>query len=313
MNRPIVAFAAGSWQVPGAKALVGEHADVVDEDRVAEAAGLYCDSFKPPLIDAAYLDRAPNLKMICTATAGYDNIDIAECTKRGIAVSNSQGSLTEAVADAALLHIIAAFRNVAVGVQWARDGRWPKGPSPVGDDLAGATLGIIGLGEIGMALARRARACGMSIIYYNRTRRADDGSVDARYVPFNELLSTAKCIVLLIPLNAETRGMFGAAQFDLMNDAYFVNASRGAIVDTNALIAALAAKKLAGAALDVTDPEPLPPDHPLLGVPNVFITPHIGTATRQTRERMSMYGARNLVAGLAGKPLPQIVNPGVYG
>jgi glyoxylate reductase len=313
MDRPIVAFAAGSWQVPGAKALVGEHAEVVDEDRIADAIGLYCDSFKPPRIDAAYLDRAPKLRMICTATAGYDNIDVAECTKRGIAVSNSQGSLTEAVADVALLHIIAAFRQAGEGVQWARDGRWPKGPAPVGDDVAGATLGIVGLGEIGMALAKRARACGMEIVYYNRTRRPDDATVAARYVAFDDLLRTAKCVVLLIPLNAETRGMFGAAQFALMNKSYFVNVSRGAIVDTNALYGALASNTLAGAALDVTDPEPLPPDHPLFTLPNVFITPHIGTATRQTRERMSMYGARNLVAGLTGKPLPQIVNPAVYG
>jgi glyoxylate reductase len=313
MDRPIVAFAAGSWLVPAARALVGEHAETVDEDRLAGAVGLYCDSFKPPRIEAAYLDRAPKLRMICTATAGYDNIDLAECTKRGIAVSNSQGSLTEAVADVALLHIIAAFRQAGEGVQWARDGRWPKGPAPVGDDVAGATLGIVGLGEIGMALAKRARSCGMEIIYYNRKRRLDDATVAARYVAFDELLRTAKCVVLLIPLNPETRGMFGAAQFALMNKSYFVNVSRGAIVDTNALYDALVSKALAGAALDVTDPEPLPPDHPLFTLPNVFITPHIGTATRQTRERMSMYAARNLVAGLTGKPLPQIVNPAVYG
>ena len=313
MNRPIVAFATGCWLVPAAKALVGEYAETVGEERVSEAIGLYVDSFKPPKIDATYLDRAPNLKMICSATVGYDNIDVTECTKRGIAVSNSRGSLTEAVADLALLHIIAAFRHVAEGLQWARDGRWPNGPMPIGDDVAGTTLGIVGLGAIGMAVAKRARACNMNVIYHNRQRRSDDGDVDARYVPFETLLGTADCIVLLIPLNAETQGMIGAAQFALMKPtAYFVNAARGAIVDTAALIDALTTQKIAGAALDVTDPEPIAPDHPLLTLPNVFITPHIGTATRQTRERMSMFGAQNLVAGIAGTPLPQIVNPDVY-
>lgn len=313
MSRPIVAFAKGSWLVPAAKALVAEHAETVDEDRVSQASGLYCDSFCPPRIDAAYLDRAPHLRWICTATVGYDNIDLAECTRRGIAVSNSRGSLTEAVADVAYLLVIAAFRHVGEGTGWAREGRWTAGPAPVGDDLAGSTLGIVGLGAIGMAVARRARASGMNVIYHNRTQRPDAGTVDARYLPFDELLKTADCIVVLIPLNAETRGMFGAGQFALMQSSYFVNASRGAVVDTNALYDALVSKKIAGAALDVTDPEPLPPDHPLFSLPNVFITPHIGTATRQTRERMSLYAANNLVAGIGGTPLPQIVNPAVYG
>jgi glyoxylate reductase len=290
MSRPIVAFATGSWLVPAARALIGEHADTAGEDGIGAAFGLYCDSFSPRSIDAAYLDRAPQLRVICAATAGYDNIDVAECTRRGIAVSNSQGSLTEAVADLAYMQIIAAYRRAGEGLAWARDGRW----------LAG------------MAVAKRARVSGMEIVYYNRNRRFDDETVGARYVAFDELLRRAKCIVVLIPLTAATRGMFGAAQFALMNDAFFVNASRGAIVDTGALVAALQAKTVAGAALDVTDPEPLPPDHPLFALPNVAITPHIGSATRQTRERMSLYAARNLIAGLAGRPLPQIVNPAVY-
>jgi glyoxylate reductase len=312
MSRPIVAFATGCWLVPAAKALVAEHAETVGEDRIGEAVALYVDSFSPPRIDAAYLDRAPHLRAICSATAGYDNIDIAECTRRGIAVSNSQGSLTEAVADLAYMLIIAAYRHVAEATAWARDGRWTAGPLPVADDVAGSTLGIVGLGAIGMAVAKRARASGMNVIYYNRNRRPDDVEVGARYVPFDELLRTAKSIVILIPLNAETRGMFGPAQFALMNDTYFINASRGAIVETGALYDALVTKKIAGAALDVTDPEPLPVDHALFTLPNVLITPHIGTATRQTRERMSMYGAQNIVAALAGQPLPQIVNAAVY-
>ena len=221
------------------------------------------------------------MRAICSATVGYDNIDVDECTRRGIAVSNSRGSLTEAVADVAFLHVIAAYRHIGEGTAWARDGRWMSGPAPMGDDLAGSTLGIVGMGAIGMALAKRARASGMTIVYSNRGRRADDEAVGAQHVPFDELLRTATCIVVLVPLNGETRGMFGAAQFASMRSAYFVNVSRGAVVDTQALYDALVAKHVAGAALDVTDPEPLAADHPLFTLPNVFITPHIGSATRQ--------------------------------
>jgi len=312
MNGTTVAFATGSWLAPAARALVAEHAETADEDRVAEADGLYIDSYCPRRIDAAYLQRAPKLRVISTCTVGYENVDVEECTRRGIAFSNSRGSLTESVADLAYMLVIAAFRHAGEGVTWAREGRWLTGPAPIADDLGGSTLGIVGMGAIGMAVAKRARASGMTIVYHNRRRRPDDGDVDARYVSFDELLRSANGIIVLTPLNDETRGMFGAAQFAAMSSAYFINASRGALVDTGALYDALVAKTVAGAALDVTDPEPLPPDHPLLALPNVFITPHIGSATRQTRERMSMYAARNLVAGLAGNRLPQIVNPDVY-
>jgi glyoxylate reductase len=312
MDRPIVAFATGSWLTPAAKARIGEHCECVDEDRLADAAGLYCDSFSPRRIDAAYLDRAPKLRVIATATVGYDNIDIAACTQRGIAVSNSRGSLTEATADLVFLLVVATYRRIGEGVAWARDGRWLGGPPPVGDDVAGSTLGIVGLGEIGMAVAKRARAAGMSIVYANRTRRPDDGEVSARHVSFDDLLTTANAIVVLVPLTAATTRMFAAPQFALMHGTYFINASRGKVVDTGALYDALVAKNVAGAALDVTDPEPLPPDHPLFGLPNVFVTPHIGSGTRQSRERMSLYAADNLIAGLAGARLPQIVNPAVY-
>src|SRR5579875_3339443 len=161
--------------------------------------------------------------------------------------------------------------------------------------------------------ARRARASGMKIVYHNRSRRPDEDEVEARRLSFEELLRTADCVVVLTPLTEQTRGLFGAAQFAAMKpSAYFVNAARGKIVDTQALYDALVAKRIAGAALDVVDPEPLPPDHPLLALPNVFVTPHIGSATHQTRERMSLYAARNLVAGITGNRLPQIVNPAVY-
>jgi len=309
MNSATVALATGAWLTPAARALIDEHASTVDEDRLAEADGLYIDAGHPRRLDGAYLDRAPKLRVISSCTVGYENVDVDECTRRGIAFSNSRGSLTETVADLAYLLVIAAFRRLGEGVAWARDGRWLAGPPPVADDLGGSTLGIVGMGAIGMALAKRARASGMTIVYHNRQPRPDDVAVDARYVSFDELLRTAQGIIVLAPLTAETRGMFGEAQFSAMSSTYFINASRGALVDTEALYRALIAKTVAGAALDVTDPEPLPPDHPLFALPNVFVTPHIGSATRQTRERMAMYAARNLVEGLAGRPLPQIVNP----
>jgi glyoxylate reductase len=312
MSRPLVAFATGAWQYPSARALVGEHAEVVEEDRVPEALGLYCDGNNPH-VDAAYLDAAPKLRIVASASVGYDNVDVDELTRRGIAFSNSRGSLTQAVADVAYLLVISAFRHVGEGAGWAKDGRWLAQNAPYGDDLEGSTLGIVGMGAIGLALARRARASGMRIVYCNRNRRPDDVDVEASHVTFEELLQTSDCVVALMPLTGETRGMFGAAQFAAMKrSAYFVNVARGKVADTQALFDALVQKKIAGAALDVTDPEPLPPAHPLLALPNVFVTPHVGSATHQTRERMSLYAARNLVAGLQGKPLPQIVNPSVY-
>jgi len=312
MDRAIAAVAGGAFIVPAARALLGEHADIVGDDRLAEASGLYCDDRHPAAIDDAFLDRAPLVRTIATPTAGYQNIDVAACTRRGIAVSTAGTALTEAVADVVFLHVIAAFRRIAEATAWVRDGRWTSGPAPLGDDLAGALLGIVGMGAIGSAVARRARASAMRVVYHNRAPRPDDAATGARYLPFDELLRSAKGIVVTAPLTAETRGMFGAAQFAAMNGAFFINGSRGPIADTTALAAALEARMVAGAALDVTDPEPLPPDHPLLRLPNVFVTPHIGTATVQTRERMCLTAAANLVAGFAGQPLPQIVNPAVY-
>lgn len=298
---------------PSARALVGEHADTVEEEALSQAEAFYCDARHPNRIDAAYLDRAPHVRVIASAMVGYDNVDVEECTRRGIAFSNARGSLTDATADTAFLHVLCAMRHAGEGIAWVRSGAWLKGDAPYGDDLAESTLGIVGLGEIGFALARRARASGMRILYCNRSRRPDEADVGARHVSFDDLLRTSDCVVALMPLNEQTRGMFGPAQFAMMKPtAYFVNMARGKVVDTQALHDALTAKHLAGASLDVTDPEPLAPDHPLLALPNVFVLPHIGSATRQTRERMSLYAARNLIAGIQGKPLPQIVNPEVY-
>lgn len=287
---------------PSSKALLeSAGATIVGADRVGEANAIMADGhFR---IDAAFLDTTPHLKVVGLSSVGYDAIDVEECARRGVPVSNCRGTLTETTADLTWFLVLAAMRNITAALGWVRSGSWMEATAPFGVDVEAKTLGIVGMGAIGSAVAKRARASGMQIIYHNR-RKPEREEPGARYVSFDELLGLADCIVVLIPLSAQSRGMFGRAQFEKMkSSAYFVNAARGPIADTQALYDALVAKKIAGAALDVTDPEPLPPDHPLLALPNVFITPHIGSATPETRERMSLNAAQNIVAGLRGEPL----------
>jgi glyoxylate reductase len=313
VSKPVVVFPDGVLLYPAPKAAVAAVAEPAGEDRLDEAEGLYCDGTHPRKVDAAFLDRAPRLRVIATAQAGYDNIDVVECTKRKIPFANARGSLTEATADICYLLILSAMRHLNVNLQWVREGRWMKGPAPYSTDLEGARLGIVGMGEIGFALAKRARASGMEIVYNNRHERDDAAQVGATYLGFEELMRTADCVLVLTPLSDATYRMFSTAQFALMKKtAYFVNVARGGVVDTDALYLAVAQNKIAGAALDVTDPEPLPAEHPIMALPNIIVTPHIGSATDQTRERMSLYAAKNILAGLAGERLPQIINPAVY-
>ena len=256
-------------------------------------------------VDDAFLDAAPLLKIVATVSVGYDNIDTTALKRRGILLTNTRGSLNAAVADLTYALVIFAVRNLTTGVNWVRSGKWTQYDMPFGHDVDGATLGIIGFGAIGLEVAQRAKACGMRIIYYNRTPRDDDAATGASYRSFNDLLVEADSIVLLVPLSAETRGMFNDAAFERMKPtATLVNVSRGPVVDTAALLRALDRRTIAGAALDVTDPEPLPPNHPLLAHENVLITPHVGSATVETRLRMAMLAAENLLAFVAGKPLP---------
>jgi glyoxylate reductase len=197
------------------------------------------------------------------------------------------------------------MRRLGEGIAWVRSGRWMRDGAPFGDDLAAATLGILGFGAIGLGVARRAQVSGMRIIYHNRTPRADDAATGATYVGFDELLAQADALVVLVPLGPQTRGLFDDAAFAKMKpNAIFVNAARGAICDTNALLRALEGGRLGGAALDVTDPEPLPPDHPLVQRDDVVVVPHVGSATTQTRTRMAQLAADNLIAFVRGEPLP---------
>jgi glyoxylate reductase len=261
-------------------------------------------------IDEELLARAPKLRVIAQPAVGYNNIDIDACTRRGIPVGYTPGVLVEATADLAFGLLLCATRRIHEGWDFVRQGQWQANRNiPLGIDLFGKTLGIVGMGQIGSAVARRARAFGLNVIYHNRTRRTDEQSLGTEYAGFEELLRQADFIIVLSSLTPETRGMFGARQFELMKPTvYFVNASRGAIVDTKALMDALSAGEIAYAALDVTDPEPLPGDHPLLKYSNILVTPHIGSATTETRNSMARLTADNLLAGLAGMPLPASVN-----
>ena len=257
------------------------------------------------LIDAAFLAEAPALRIVAMQSVGYDNVDVPRLRELGIALTNSRGSLVEAVADLAYGLVIIAVRQLGPALAWARDGRWlAHGDPPYSRDLEGATLGVVGFGAIGVALARRAQASKMRVIYHTRTPRDDDERTGGSYRPFDALLEQADCVVALLPLTPQTRGMFGDGAFARMKPAAtFVNAARGPICDTGALLRALEKKTIAGAVLDVTDPEPLPPEHPLFAREDVVITPHVGSATTQTRTRMAMLAAENLLAFADQKPL----------
>jgi len=264
-------------------------------------------------VDEELLQHAPVLKVIVQASVGYDNIDIEACTRHGILFGNTPGVLVDATADLAFSLLLCSARRIHEGWDFVRAGSWRPGHTmPFGIDLAGKTLGIVGMGQIGAAVAKRARAFGMDVIYYNRNRRPDDNKIGATYEPFNVLLDKADCIIVLTPLSKETRGLFGQEQFRRMKStAYFINVARGPVVDTDALLDALQTGQIAYAALDVTDPEPLPGEHPLLKLDNILITPHIGSATTETRTAMAELAADNLLAGLADKPMPACVNGNV--
>ena len=269
-------------------------------------------------IDADLLDAAgPRLKVISNYAVGYDNVDVAAATARRIPVGNTPGVLTETTADMAFALLMAAARRIVEGADYVRAGRWRTwGPTLLlGHDVHGATLGIIGLGRIGQAVARRARGFDMRVLYFDPDCDADKGAAVGAAVRCNleELLAEADFISLHVPLTAETRRLIDADALARMKPtAVLVNTSRGAVVDTGALYDALREGRIAYAALDVTDPEPLPGDHPLLTLPNCLVVPHIASASHATRTRMAVMAAENLLAGLRGERLPHCVNPQVY-
>jgi glyoxylate reductase len=269
-------------------------------------------------VDAEFLDRAgPQLKVVSNYAVGFDNIDVPECTRRGIPVGNTPGVLTETTADLAFALLMAAARRLAEGDRYVRDGKWKTwGPMLLlGPDIHGATIGIVGFGRIGQAVARRAAGFGMTILYHDVNRLPEDvtGPLGAHYVPMEDLLARSDFVSLHVNLTPETRHLIDAAALRLMKPtAVVVNTSRGPVVDGAALASALKKGVIGAAALDVTDPEPIPMDDPLVGLDNCLIVPHIASASRATRGKMAQMAAANLVAGVRGERLPTPVNPEVY-
>ena len=261
-------------------------------------------------VDDALLDAAGSgLKVVSNYAVGYDNIDVTACVRRGIAVGNTPGALTETTADLAWALILAASRRVVEADRYVHDGRWRTwGPMLLmGSDIHGATLGVVGLGRIGQAVARRATGFGMTILYSSRNQVAPEIETDlgASYVSLPELLERSDIVSLHVSLAPDTRGLIDAAALARMKPtAVLVNTSRGPVVDQGALAAALRDRVIAAAGLDVTDPEPITADDPLLGLANCIVLPHIASATLATRGRMAAMAAANLLAGVRGEPLP---------
>ena len=291
--------------------LLGGRVELVPWDATGRVDAIY--TYGHPTVDAAMLDRFPGLKLVSNFGVGVDHIDVNAATARGIPVGNTPGILDGATADLAFALILAAGRRVVEGDRYARGPDFTRyDPSLIlGREVHSSTLGVFGMGRIGRQVARRANGFGMTVLYHNRNRNDEaEIALGARYATKDELLATADFVVLTVPLTPETRGFIGRAELARMKPtATLVNVARGAVVDKDALAEALAAKRIFAAALDVTDPEPLPRNHPLLTLDNVIITPHLGSATEETRRRMAELSVANLFAGLDGKPLPHRVHP----
>ncbi len=256
-------------------------------------------------IDAEVFDAAgPSLRVVSNFAVGVNNIDLKEAAKRGILVGNTPDVLTDATADIAVALLLAAARHVQAASAEVREGHWktwePTGW--LGCDLVGRTLGVVGMGRIGTALARRlVGGWGMKVLYTSRSEKSLDWG---RHVSLDELLGASDFVSIHTDLNDQTRGLIGPRELGLMKPtAILVNTSRGGVIDQDALVEALRAKTIFAAGLDVTDPEPLPSSHPLVSLPNCIILPHIASATHGTRDAMAEICADNLLAGLAGRPL----------
>jgi lactate dehydrogenase-like 2-hydroxyacid dehydrogenase len=268
-------------------------------------------------VDDEFLDAAgPGLKVVSNYAVGFDNIDVPACTRRGIPAGNTPGVLTETTADLAFALLMAAARRLPEGDRYVRDGRWKTwGPLLLlGPDVHGATIGIVGFGRIGQAMARRARGFGMTVLYQDvqRVDPAVEAELGATFLPLEELLPRADFVSLHTNLTPATKGMIDAEKLSWMKpNAVLVNTSRGPVIDHAALADALRSGRIFAAALDVTDPEPIPMDDPLVGLDNCLIVPHIASASRATRAKMAEMAAANLLAGLRGEPLPTPINPEV--
>lgn len=283
-------------------------------EALPRAHGLLGASLK---LDAELLDLAPNLEAIASVSVGVDNYDIDYLTERRILLSNTPDVLTETTADTGFALILATARRVVELANMVRSGQWKRniGPAHFGTDVHGKTLGIIGMGRIGEALAQRGHfGFGMPVIYHSHSAKpAVEQRFNAQYRSLPELLQQADFICLTLPLTAETEGLIGAEEFALMRpESIFINISRGKVVDEAALIEALRAGQIRGAGLDVFEREPLDTDSPLLTLNNVVATPHMGSATHETREAMATCAVDNLLMALAGKRPKNLVNASAW-
>jgi glyoxylate reductase len=280
--------------------------------RVKDKEGLVC--LLTEKVDEGLLRAAPKLRIAANVAVGFDNIDVEACTKRGVVATNTPGILDETTADFAWTLLMAVARRLGEGEQLARSGNW-KGwnlDQLCGADIWGKTLGIVGFGRIGRAVARRSLGFNMKVIYTDAVRAPEDAerAVSATFRDMNTLLAEADFISLHVPLLEETRGLFDAPKFFRMKrTAYLINTSRGPVVDEAALVAALESKKIAGAALDVYENEPF--IHPGLKRPNVVLAPHLASASLETRTKMAVMAANNVVSLFHGQMPPNMVNPSV--
>lgn len=274
---------------------------------LADAEGLLCPAPFP--VDSELLDAAPRLRVISNFGVGYNNVDVPDLTRRGIAICNTPGVLSPAVAELTFALMLTAARRLEANADHARN-HWGTRPlPPLGFDLNGKTLGIVGLGRIGREVATRAAAFGMKVLFYDLFERAPDG-IGAEYRPLDALLAASDIVTLHTNLTGDTHHLIGARELALMKPAaWLVNTSRGPVVDEEALAKALRAGTIAGAALDVLEWEPPAADAPILSAPNTILAPHIGTSTTETRALMLDLCLRNLLAVLGRKRPPECVNP----
>lgn len=282
------------------------------KQRSADCAGVL--SLLTDRIDEEFFAACPRLKVVSNFAVGYNNIDVKAATARGIRIGNTPGVLTDATADIAFCLLIAAARRLVEGHQYSLSGEW-KTWEPLGHiglDLAGKTIGIVGMGRIGYAMAKRCHGgWGMNVLYTNLIPHEDaDKQLNAKQVELDQLLAESDFVSVHVDLNSSTKHLFNATRFKQMKKtAVFINTARGPIHDEPALFEALRQGTIFAAGLDVTDPEPPDPANPILRLPNIIVAPHIASATVQTRNAMATIAAENLLAGITGKPLRHCVNP----
>jgi len=296
--------------------LFGDRVEVLPWSVVIEGSREPVDAvytYGHPQLSGEMLDGLPGVKVISNYGVGVDHINVRDAAERGIPVGNTPGILDGATADMGFTLLLAAARRLVEGDRYARSPEFTTYDPGymLGREVHGAAIGIVGMGRIGQQIAKRARGFDMKVLYHNRNRnQAAEQSLDANYVGFEELLRESDYVILTVPLTEETRGLVGAEEFAKMKStAILINIARGPVVDTGALTAALQSRQIYGAGLDVTDPEPLPRGHPLLGLDNVTIAPHLGSATEQTRQKMAEISVENLFRGLSGQPLLHLVQP----